>query len=89
MLALRNGLVPVAAYCPGLRQFVQDFDPVTGTGNGFVFYRNTVAALGDAIGRAAGAGEALSLAARSADYSWAASASQHEALYRRLTVSGR
>ena len=92
MLALRNGLVPVAAYCPGLRQFVQDFDPVTGSGNGFVFYRNTVSALGDAIGRAAGAGDipALSLAARSADYSWAASAKQHEALYRRiLTQPGR
>lgn len=90
MLALRNGLVPVAAYCPGLRQFVQDFDPVTGAGNGFVFYRNTVAALGDAIGRTAGDVSALSLAARSADYSWAASAKQHEALYRRiLTQSGR
>jgi len=86
MLALRNGLVPVAAHCPGLRQFVRDFDPVTGDGNGFVFYRNSVAALGDAIGRAAGSGEvsSLSQAARSADYSWAASANQHEALYRRL-----
>jgi starch synthase len=92
MLALRNGLVPVAAYCHGLRQFVQDFDPVTGAGNGFVFYRNTVDALGDAIGRAARAGDlpSLSRTARSADHSWAASASQHEALYRRLLArSGR
>lgn len=88
MLALRNGLVPIAAHCRGLRQFVQDHDPVTGTGNGFVFYRSTVGALGDAIGRAARAGDisALSQAARSADYSWAASAKQHEMLYRRLSA---
>ena len=91
MLALRNGVVPVAAHCGGLRQFVQDYDPTTGTGNGFVFYRETTGALVDAIRRAiktppdelAGIVDA----ARAADFSWPACAHRHEALYRRLLPS--
>ena len=92
MLALRNGVLPIAANCGGLRQFVQDFDPVTGQGNGFIFYKETVSALGDAIGRAARTPELTRLveAARAADFSWAASAQQHLALYKRLlAASGR
>ncbi len=92
MLALRNGVIPIAANCGGLRQFVQDFDPVTGSGNGFVFYRETSSALRDAIGRAARSEslEALTQSARAADFSWASAARRHEALYRRLlTQSGR
>lgn len=86
MLALRNGVLPIAANCGGLRQFVQDFDPVTGAGNGFVFYRNTAGALQDAIGRAARTNDLAPLvqAARSMDFSWAAAARRHEGLYRRL-----
>jgi len=86
MLALRNGVVPIAASCGGLRQFVQDFDPVTGQGNGFVFYRETPAALNDAIGRATRTApiEDLARSARAADFSWASAARRHEALYRRL-----
>ncbi|MFZ4776721.1 MAG: glycogen/starch synthase, partial [Terrimicrobiaceae bacterium] len=92
ILALRNGVLPVAAFCDGLRQFVQDFDPVTGAGNGFVFYQNTAAALRDAIGRAARTKDLAPLirAARSANFTWAATAQQHEALYQRLlSASGR
>jgi starch synthase len=92
MLSLRNGLLPIAAHCGGLRQFVQDFDPVTGTGNGFVFYKNSVEALGDTIGRAARLENPAPLvqAARSADFSWRAAAGRHTVLYRRLLeASGR
>lgn len=89
MLALRNGVLPVAANCGGLRQLVQDFDPVTGAGNGFVFYKNSVEALGDAIGRACRTADLAPLvgAARSADFSWAAAASHHSALYKRLLAA--
>jgi len=89
MLALRNGVLPIAAHCGGLRQFVQDFDPVTGAGNGFVFYKISVEALGDAIGRAARTADLAPLvgAARSADFTWAAAAKRHLALYSRLLAA--
>lgn len=88
ILALRNGVVPVAAHCGGLRQFVQDHDPATGSGNGFVFYRETTAALVDAVRRAIQTPPdelaAIVKAAREADFSWTACARRHEALYARL-----
>ena len=89
VLALRNGVLPIAAHCGGLRQFVQDFDPVTGEGNGFVFYKNSVETLGDAIGRATGTADLAPLvgAARSADFSWASAANLHLALYNRLLAA--
>ena len=89
VLALRNGVLPLAAHCGGLRQFVQDFDPVTGEGNGFVFYKNSVETLGDAIGRATGTADLAPLvgAARSADFSWASAANLHLALYNRLLAA--
>ena len=89
MLALRNGVLPVAAHCGGLRQFVQDFDPVSGTGNGFVFYKDSIEALGDAIGRAARTADLAPLveAARAADFSWASAAKHHLALYDRLLAA--
>jgi starch synthase len=85
-LALRNGVIPIAAHCGGIRQLVQDYDPVSGQGNGFVFYHPSTGALRDAIHRAIHADDMTSLvrSARSTDYSWAASAKRHEALYRRL-----
>jgi starch synthase len=92
MLALRNGVLPIAAHCGGLRQFVQDFDPATGEGNGFVFYKDSVEALGDAIGRASRTPDLAHLvgAARSADFSWASAARHHLTLYSRLlAASGR
>ncbi len=94
VLALRNGVIPVAAHCGGLRQFIQDFDPVTGSGNGYVFYRDTVGSLTDVIGRAMSAAPAeqaqLVHAARSGDFSWSASAARHVALYERLArAAGR
>jgi starch synthase len=88
MLALRNGVLPIAAHCGGLRQFVRDYDPVTGDGNGFVFYRQTTGALCDAIRRAVtiedAEQESLVRAARAADFSWPAAARRHESLFKRL-----
>ena len=94
MLALRNGVVPVAAQCGGLRQFVQDYDPTNQSGNGFVFYRETTAALVDAIRRAIKTSpdelKTIKASARAADFSWPACARRHEALYSRLIAqSGR
>jgi starch synthase len=85
--ALRYGVVPLALSCGGLHQFVQDYDPVNGSGNGFVFYLPTVAALVDGIRRAVAAKQSqeawnvLTDRANGADFSWAAAAKSHEALY--------
>lgn len=89
VLALRNGVLPIAAHCGGLRQFVQDFDPVTGQGNGFVFYKETVEALVDVLRRAVGTRDLTPLveAARSADFTWAAAAQHHAVLYKRLLAA--
>jgi len=88
VLAMRNGVIPLAANCGGLRQFVQDFDPVTGGGNGYVFYTPSVDAISDTFGRAMDASpqtqSSLIQAARATDFSWAASARRHESLYLRL-----
>ncbi|MEI6034989.1 MAG: glycogen/starch synthase [Verrucomicrobiae bacterium] len=86
MLAMRSGVIPIAAHCGGLRQLVQDFDPVTRQGNGYVFYGISTGGLRDAIHRAIRSDDmaSLVLAARSTDCSWAASAKRHEELYRRL-----
>ncbi len=88
ILALRNGVIPLASHCGGLRQFVRDHDPATATGNGYVFYSPTVSALVDTIDRAISASPedhlALVAAARAEDFSWAACARRHDSLYLRL-----
>lgn len=88
MLAMRNGVVPVAAQCGGLRQFVRDDDPARAIGNGYVFHALGVAGLCDAIRRAMDAPAARHLeimaAARASDFSWSASARRHAELYARL-----
>ena len=86
--AMCNGLVPVAEFCPGLIDSVRDFDPVTGAGNGIVFYRHSPAALADAVKRAlfmpAGEREILSQRARETDFSWTPAVARIEELQRRL-----
>lgn len=88
MLALRNGVIPVAASCGGLSQFVRDDDPTRDVGNGYVFHARGVSALCDAIRRAVDAApdrhEAVMAAARASDFSWAAAARRHAELYGRL-----
>ena len=81
----------MALSCGGLHQFVQDYDPITASGNGFVFYTAASAgALADSIHRVVKARRdaalwaTLSERASSMDFSWASSAKSHEALYLRL-----
>lgn len=90
MLALQNGVIPIAANCQGLWQFVQDFDPSTERGNGFIFYSQTTEALTDTFRRIAGTTPEtliqLAVAARTTDFSWLASAQRHISLYEHLLV---
>ena len=90
MQALRYGVVPVVRASGGLRQLVEDYDPATGHGNGFVFYDFTAEALVDSVRRASEAfrksevwtqlmGRGMAF-----DCSWAAAAERHERLYAQL-----
>jgi len=89
-LALRQGLVPVVEQCAGLHELVRDFDPVTGEGNGLVYYRRSVPALIDAILRAvqlpAGAQSLLAERNRALDFSWTSTAKALDRLYSRLAT---
>jgi len=89
-LALRHGLVPVVEQCAGLHELVRDFDPVTGEGNGLVYYRRSAVALIDAILRAvqlpAGAQSLLAERNRAMDFSWTSTAKALDRLYSRLAT---
>lgn len=88
MYSLQYGTIPVARACGGLHQIIQDVD--SHSGNGFLFYDYSAAALWDSIGRAKklfadrSAWEALMERAMAADFSWKNAATQYEKVYKRL-----
>lgn len=90
MQALKYGVVPVARASGGLRQIVEDYDPVTKNGNGFVFYDFTSGALVDCVRRAEECFSDVALwkdlvrSGMARDCSWAGSAESHEKLYSQL-----
>ena len=85
---MRYGLVPVAAQCDGLGQFVSERR--AGTGNGFLFMKPTADAFVDACRKAFSAEDlsaisAVCLAREEAGHS---SADTHADLYARLALGG-
>lgn len=91
MYSLKYGVIPVARACGGLHQVIQDYDPSSKAGNGFLFYDYTPEALWDCIGRAKRLfaqkqcwGEIMRNAMNS-DFSWAATAAEYEKLYEWVT----
>jgi len=90
MYSLKYGTLPIARACGGLHQIIQDFDPTSGAGNGFLFYHYTSEALWDAIGRArrvtgsAAVRASMIKAAMESDFSWNTAAEEYEKLYARL-----
>ncbi len=89
MIAMRYGSVPIVRNTGGLADTVEDYDPATGRGNGFVFEEYDAEALLGAVKRALGAYRRKDLWRRlmergmRADFSWAASARKYVELYRR------
>ena len=89
MYAMRYGCIPVVHRTGGLADTVQDFDPETDSGNGFSFSGYDHFKLFGAVMRALevyrfrASWRDLMQRAMLADYSWAASAEQYVALYRR------
>lgn len=87
MYTLKYGTLPVARITGGLHQIIQDYDPTSHSGNGFVFFDETPAALWDAIGRTKkvfanrAEWEAIMHRAMHTDFSWPAAAEKYEKVY--------
>lgn len=87
MIAMRYGTIPVVRKTGGLADTVREWDPATGTGNGFVFADYAAAALVEAVERAlgayrdSGAWARLVRNAMSSDFSWARSADAYLRVY--------
>ncbi|MBI4316981.1 MAG: glycogen synthase GlgA [Chloroflexi bacterium] len=87
LISFRYGTIPVVRRTGGLADTVQDFDPRTGRGNGFVFEHYNDRALLVAVTRAIESykhrdtWQGLVKAGMVADYSWAASARKYADLY--------
>ena len=93
LIAMHYGSVPVVRATGGLADTVQDFDPRTGQGNGFVFKPYDRWALFAAIVRAVetfkhrDVWRQIQLRGMSADFSWDRSARKYVDLYRRAIAS--
>jgi len=94
MYSLRYGTIPVVRAVGGLVDTVEPFDPVRGTGTGFVFRDYDLAALLRALDEALAAfarqddWARLRANAMAADFSWEASARRYADLYRSLATHG-
>jgi starch synthase len=88
--AMLSGAIPLAAQCPGLFQFVRDWEQTRGEGNGFVFSSPTADGLLDGCRKALRVIEdktkrdVLSERCLSADFSLEAAARAHVELFERL-----
>lgn len=94
MYALRYGTVPVVRATGGLKDTVQEFDPQTGRGTGFLFGPYRASAMLEALGRALAvyrdpkAWRRLMRNGMGVDFSWERSALAYLALYQRLLGRG-
>ncbi|HMA54861.1 MAG TPA: glycogen synthase GlgA [Acidobacteriota bacterium] len=90
MYAMKYGTIPVVRATGGLDDSIQEFDPRTGSGNGFKFAEAEPGPLVETAGRAVdffktpAAWRGLVANAMAADFSWARSASAYLDLYKRL-----
>ena len=94
MYSLKYGTLPVARATGGLHQIIQDYDPTSETGTGFLFYDFTPAALWDAIMRAtvyhadAPRWTTLVQRAMAADFSWSKAVVRYEEVFARTLRVG-
>lgn len=90
MYSLKYGALPVARATGGIQEIIEDYDPTTDQGYGFLYYDGSSEAFWDAIKRARElfARQALWTElvrrAMTQEFSWAAAAEQYEALYSQL-----
>jgi starch synthase len=90
MYSLKYGALPVARATGGIQEIIEDFDPTTGHGYGFLYYDPSVDAFWDAIKRArelfadAAVWTPLMRRAMTQNFSWEAAAERYETLYSSL-----
>ncbi|HEV3334136.1 MAG TPA: glycogen synthase GlgA [Bryobacteraceae bacterium] len=88
LYSMKYGTIPIVRATGGLKDSVTEFDPVSGSGTGFVFDAYEGSELLAALDRALGAfgcpkhWAALMRNAMNADYSWEHSAREYEKVYR-------
>jgi starch synthase len=87
---LKYGALPVARATGGIHEIIEDYDPISDSGYGFLCYEYSSEAFWDAIKRARqifrdrGLWTKLMKRAMACNFSWDASAQRYEALYRDL-----
>ncbi|HID08023.1 MAG TPA: glycosyltransferase, partial [Armatimonadetes bacterium] len=92
MISLRYGTIPIVRYTGGLADTVREFNPDTGEGNGFGFYKPIGAEFLRAIERALNTYASRELwhrivhNAMDADFSWKRSAQEYVEVYRRAVA---
>lgn len=90
LYSLKYGTIPIVRATGGLKDSVDEFDPIAGTGNGFTFQSYDGAAFLDTVDRALAAFHrkdhwtTLMNNAMAADHSWGRSAREYLGLYERL-----
>ena len=95
LYSLKYGTIPIVRATGGLKDSVQEFDPATGQGTGFVFEPYEGAALLAAVDRALAVfrreeqWSRIQQNAMSADFSWTHSAREYIRLYESLVTTGR
>jgi len=93
MYNLKYGVLPVARVTGGIQEIIEDYDPITDSGYGFLCYEYSSEAFWDAIKRARRIFQDRRLWTRlikramTRNFSWDASAEGYEALYRELVTT--
>jgi len=91
MYSLKYGALPVARATGGIQEIIEDYDPWSDSGYGFLCYEYSTEAFWDAIKRARGMFEQRELWAKLIDramarnFSWSAAAERYEKLYNEVT----
>jgi starch synthase len=94
MYSLKYGVLPVARVTGGIQEILEDYDPSTNSGYGFLCYRYSTDAFWDAIKRARETfrdretWKSLILRAMARDFSWETAAGRYEQIYAELAGSG-
>jgi starch synthase len=89
MYSMKYGTIPIVRFTGGLADTVEEFDPVAGSGTGFVFHGYTPTALMEAVTRGYDTFQdkqqwaLLVKNAMAADFSWRRSAKGYVELYKR------
>jgi starch synthase len=90
MYSLKYGALPVARATGGIQEIIEDYDPTTNSGYGFLCYEYSTSAFWDAIKRAREIFRdrdtwiTLMARAMARNFSWDASARRYEELYSEL-----